>query len=151
MKRRFTSLCLSTLLACLTCAQTPPRPEPPVRFLMLDLYVDSQAESLAAYQVEVAVERGQARIAGIEGGDVPAFQEPPFYDPKAMQQERVILAAFNAAPADKLPKGRVRVATIHLQTIGAESPQFTVKLQTAGTRGGKKIPARATLEERHPK
>ncbi|MEW6306002.1 MAG: hypothetical protein AB1705_21205, partial [Verrucomicrobiota bacterium] len=103
---------------------------------------------LAAYQLEVVVERGQAKIAGIEGGESGAFKQPPYYDPKAMQQERVILAAFNTAGAEQLPTGRTRVATIHVQISGSEPPEFAVKLTTAGTINGKKVSATASWQER---
>jgi hypothetical protein len=85
---------------------------------------------------------------GIEGGEHPAFKEPPYYDPKAMQKERVILAAFNTAKDSDLPKGKTRVATIHLQIYGPETPKFFLKLQTAANSQGKRISAEAAFEER---
>ena len=118
------------------------------RFETVEIFVDSGAKPLAAYQLEFRVENGDAKIVGVEGGSHAAFREPPFYDPKAIQQERVILAAFNTAKADKLPKNKTRVATIHLQISGNNEPEFTVKLKTAASADGKKIPAKATLERK---
>jgi len=59
----------------------------------------------------------EREIVGIEGGEHPAFREPPMYDPKAMQHERVIIAAFNTAPSDELPRENAS-ATIHLEAKG---------------------------------
>lgn len=118
------------------------------RFHAVDIYVDSENHPLAAYQIEFAVTNGSARIVGVEGGEHPAFAEPPFYDPQAMQHERVILAAFSTEAADKLPAGKTRVATIHVQTSGAVKAEFTVKLHTAAGLDGKKFQAEAALEER---
>ena len=96
--------------------------------------------------MEFRVEKGDAKIVGVEGGSHAAFREPPFYDPKAIQQERVILAAFNTGKPDKLPKNKTRVATIHLQLRGSKEPEFSVKLKTAANADGEKISAEATFE-----
>jgi len=117
----------------------------------VDVFVDSKDKPLAAYQLEFAVTNGNARIVGIEGGEHPAFAQPPFYDPVAMQQERVVLAAFSTEAADKLPKGKTRVATIHIQTSGAADLDFKTKLQTAADARGRKLEAKAISEERKPK
>ena len=119
-----------------------------IRFEAVEVYVDSGAKPLAAFQLEFRVEAGDAKIVGVEGGSHAAFREPPFYDPKALQQERVILAAFNTAKADQLPKNKTRVATIHLRISGRTEPEFSVKLKTAASVDGKKIPAKTTLERK---
>src|SRR5262249_13411254 len=84
------------------------------RFCAVLISVDSGSTPLAAYQLRFAVTNGTAKIVGIEGGEHPAFREAPFYDPKAIQNEVAIIASFNTAPAAELPKGKTRVATIHL-------------------------------------
>ena len=127
-----------------------PAADKTVHFRAVNVYVDSRTKPLAAYQLELSVKGGDAKIVGIEGGEHPAFREAPFYDPKAIQQERVIIAAFSTASADKLPKGKSRVATVHLQITGDVRPEFVTKLMTAGTVDGGKIPAEATIEERKP-
>ena len=110
--------------------------------------MDSGAKPLAAYQLEFRVEKGDAKIVGVEGGSHAAFREPPFYDPKAIQKERVVLAAYNTSTSNKLPKNKTRVATIHLQISGTKKPEFTVKLTTAASNDGRKISAEATLERK---
>jgi hypothetical protein len=114
----------------------------------VDIYVDSKSAPLAAYQIEFTATNGIAKIVGIEGGDSPVFHEPPFYDAKAIQRERVIIAAFSIAAADKLPFGKIRIATIHLQIIGDTTPQFDLHVQVAANPDGNRISADATLEER---
>ena len=71
-----------------------------------------------------------------------------FYDPKAIQHERVIIAAFNTDSGDKLPKGKTRVATIHLQITGERKPDYFVKLETAATLEGRRIAVETTYAER---
>jgi hypothetical protein len=114
----------------------------------VDVFVDSKDKPLAAYQLDFAVTNGNAKIVGIEGGEHPAFGQPPFYDPKAMQHERVILAAFSTEAADKLPTGKTRVATIHLQVEAVTEPQFELKLQAAADAQGNRLAAEASVAER---
>ena len=118
-----------------------------VHFRAVDVFVDSGNKPLAAYQLEFTASAG-AKIVGIEGGERAAFKEAPFYDPKAIQHERVIIGAFSTAKADKLPTGKTRVAAIHLQLIGNETPRYEVKLSAAATVDGKKIPAQASAAEK---
>ena len=122
-----------------------------VRFQAVDIFVDSQATVLAAYQLEFAVTNGNAKIVGIEGGEHPAFAEAPFYDPKAIQHERVILAAFSTQAADKLPIGKTRVATIHLQISGTDELKFETKLTTAASSDGNKISVTISATEKRAK
>jgi hypothetical protein len=129
-------------------AQQPATEEGRSRFRTIDIFVDSRSTPLAAYQVEFAATNGEVKIVGIEGGEPEAFRQPPVYDPKAMQQDRVVIASFSTADAATLPKGKIRVATIHLQVSGDQVPQFEIKLQTAGDSRGRKISAHATFEER---
>ena len=124
-----------------------PAEESRIRFRAVDIYVDSANTPLAAYQVEFSVTNGIAKIVGIEGGTHAAFREPPFYDPKAMQQERVIIAAFSTEQPQNLPKGKTRVATIHIQTIGFEKAAFNLQLEAAANSNGNKIAATASAKE----
>jgi hypothetical protein len=116
-----------------------------VRFAPLNVYIDSGAEQLAAYQFELKTTAGEVRIVGIEGGEHPAFAEPPYYDPAALMQDRVIIAAFNTG--DDLPTGKTRVTTIHLQIIGDTDPEYELQLTVAGTYDGRQIPAVITFEK----
>ena len=150
---RFNVLTFLTLLTILfapaaLCAEQPAGEEGRTRFCAVDIFIDSKNAPLAAYQLEFSATNGVAKIVGIEGGDSAAFHEPPFYDTKAIQHERVIIAAFNTSSADKLPSGKTRIATIHLQIGGNYSPQFQLTLQVAANPDGNKISADATFEER---
>ena len=129
-------------------AQQPALEEGRSRFCAVDIYVDSGSTPLAAYQLAFAATNGVARIVGIEGGEHPAFRQPPVYDPKALQHERVIIASFSTAPAADLPTGKTRVATIHYQATETQPPRFEVELQAAGDTQGNRIPAQASFEER---
>jgi hypothetical protein len=120
------------------------------RFMTLEVSVDSGSAPLAAYQLTVKATRGEVKIAGIEGGDAPAFNEPPHYDPKALQRNQVILAAFSTKPASELPHGRTRVATVHVRVTGKTEPKFSVTLATAATVDGTKITATADAKEKTP-
>jgi hypothetical protein len=129
-------------------AQQPALEEGRSRFCAVDIYVDSGSTPLAAYQLAFAATNGVARIVGIEGGEHPAFRQPPVYDPKALQHERVIIASFSTTPAADLPAGKTRVAIIHYQTTETQPPRFEVKLQAAGDTQGNRIPAQTSFEER---
>jgi hypothetical protein len=139
-------LTLGSLALAGFAQESTPKPEP-VRFRAVDIFVDSTNRPLAAYQLEFAAPAG-AKIVGIEGGEHAAFKEAPFYDPKAMQHECVIIGAFSTAAADKLPTGKTRVATIHLQTTGELAPRYAVQVKAAATVGGKKISVHANAEEK---
>ena len=121
-----------------------------VQFRAVDIFIDSKETPLAAYQLEFRVKTGDAKVVGVEGGEHPAFKDAPFYDPQAIQHERVIIAAFSTAAADKLPEGKTRVATIHVQLSGHQPPQFDLRLEAAATTGGKSIRVEGTFEERKP-
>ena len=140
------------LIGALLCdgafAQDSGNDKEKVFFRSVDVFVESKTQPLAAYQVQVAFLGLRTKISGIEGGDHPAFKNPPLYDPKAMQKEQVIIAAYNTGPAEELPKGKVRVATIHLQITGSKAPDFSFKLITAGTMEGQKIPAKVAVKWR---
>jgi hypothetical protein len=124
------------------------RADDAVHFKTVDIYVDAGGKPLAAYQVEFQARRGNVKIVGIEGGADEVFKDPPYYDAKAMQQERVIIAAFSTEAETRLPKAKTRVASIHLQVSGNENPDYAVTLTTAADSDGKKIGAEATFAER---
>jgi hypothetical protein len=137
------------LLSLQVVSAGPQAAETMVRFETVDVFVDATDKALAAYQLEFFAVSGNVKIAGIEGGANAAFANPPYYDPKAMQQERVILAAFTTAEATALPVGRTRVATIHLQTLGTDTPKFQVRLDAAADATGETIAANASFQERN--
>ena len=107
-------------------------------FVALDVYIDSGATPLAAYQIEITAGPG-AVIAGVEGGVAGPFHEPPYYDPAALRGGRIVLAAFNTG--GDLPHGRIRVATLHMRE---EGPAPAGLRGAADRRCGRRRPA-------HPK
>jgi len=119
-------------------------------FRVLDVYVDSGASPLAAYQFEFETTQknaGEMKLVGIEGGEAAAFREPPHYDPRALAQPvpRVIVAAFNAGK--DLPTGKTRVARLMVRVApGAAIPkELRGRLTAAATADAKPI-AGATLQ-----
>lgn len=114
-----------------------------IRFEAIDVFVDSGDERLAAYQFELTSQEPGVEIVGIEGGEHTAFKEPPFYDPKAMNNNRVILAAFNTG--QDLPAGRSRVARIHVQVTGPGQREYRTTLLVSATVEGQQIPARVSI------
>ena len=116
-----------------------------VRFAPLHIYLDSGNQALAAYQFELKTTAGQIEIVGVENGEHPAFDEPPYYDPAARAQDRIIIAAFST---DRdLPKGRTRITTIQLQIVGDAEPEYELELTVAGDANGNEIPAKITYEK----
>jgi hypothetical protein len=111
--------------------------------------MDSGNQPLAAYQLSFSCATSDAKIVGIEGGEHSAFAEPPYYDPKAMQDNHVVVAAFNTAGPGQLPRGRTRIATIHVQTSGSAVKQYELKVDAAVTPAGESIAVRAEAVERN--
>ena len=120
-----------------------------IRFAPLHIYIDSGNEDLAAFQFELKTVSGQIKIVGVEGGEHNAFKKPPYYDPAALANDRIIIAAFNTS--DDLPKGRSRIASIHLQVIGDIQPEYELKLIVAANADGEEIPAKIIFKEGEPK
>jgi len=123
-----------------------PTEQPKVRFAPLHVYLDSGGNALAAFQLELKGTAGQVKIVGVEGGSHEAFSKtPPYYDPAALANDRIIIAAFSTQR--NLPKGRTRIATLHLQILGDAQPQYELKLIVAADANGKEIPARISFEK----
>ena len=123
-----------------------------VRFAQLHIYLDSGNRALAAYQFELKATAGRpalakagVKIVGVENGEHPAFEEPPYYDPAALAKDRIIIAAFSTD--ENLPKGRTRITTIQLQIIGDAEPEYELELTVAGDANGNEIPAKITYEK----
>ena len=116
------------------------------RFLAMDLVIDPQGEPLAAYQVEISAS-SNVKIVGVEGGEHPEFRKAPYYDPKGIQHERLVVAAFSTANASKLPRAATRVLTVHLECDG--EPKLETILKVAGDARGQKIKAKAELIQRN--
>ena len=143
---------LRSLIAVLLLVGGAAIGQEPVRvtFRAVDLFVDSGNQPLAAYQLTFACADKDAKIVGIEGGEHSAFAEPPYYDPKAMQNNHVVVAAFNTTSPEQLPRGRTRIATVHLQTT-ASVGRYELKVEAAATPTGESITVRAEAIERNAK
>ena len=118
---------------------SPLAPLPQARFANVDILVDPHGTSLAAYQLEFVADPKRVTLVGIEGGEHAAFVQPPYYDPKALAGNRVILAALNTGK--DLPSGKTRVARLHLRIIGNDAPALSAKLVVAASSNDKTIPA----------
>jgi len=116
-----------------------------VRFAPLHIYLDSGNKSLAAFQFELKAATGQIKIVGVEGGQHEAFEEAPYYDPAALANDRIIIAAFDTG--SELPNGRTRIATIHLQIIGDAEPDYELKLTLAADANANEIPDKISFEK----
>jgi hypothetical protein len=114
-----------------------------VSFAPVAVYIDSGDKPLAAYQFEFKAVKGEIKIVGVEGGESKAFHEPPYYDPKALMNNRIIIAAFNTGK--DLPIGKTRITTLHLQIIGDVSPEYEAKLVAAATADGQEISAQISI------
>jgi len=138
---------VSLMLALLhsRVGQAATRIGPKVRFAPLYIYLDSGNRPLAAFQFELKAAAGQIKIVGVEGGQHKAFKEAPYYDPAALANDRIIIAAFNTGR--ELPKGRTRIATVHLQIIGEAEPDYELKLTVAADADAKEIPAGISFEK----
>lgn len=117
-------------------------------FRAVDLFVDSGSQPLAAYQLSFHSTGASVKIVGIEGGEHSAFSDPPYYDPQAMQSNHAIIAAFSTATADQLPRGRIRVATVHLRISSDRTPEYQLNVQAAATPQAERISVVTEAKER---
>lgn len=135
---------LSMMFVALEAAASTSRPgEAGVRFQTVDVVLETTIP-VSAWQVEVTAD-GDARVVGVEGGEEPPFDAPPFYDPAALQHGRIVLAAYDVGRG--LPAGRHRVATLHMREAGA-APRYHVELVAAGDFAGERITALASIYTR---
>lgn len=167
--RRFAAMVVMALaivpcVALTRTTQAPAQPDTPsqprIIFTTVDVFVDSGAAPLAAYQVEFKGHladglAGAVQLVGIEGGggaSGAAYTDPPAYDPAALSQNRVVIADFSTAAADKLPRGKARVARLHLRieappALADAKPTYAVTLIAAGSPDGAHIQATASVVE----
>ena len=117
-------------------------------FTTVDLFVVSDIP-VAAWQVELTERRGAMQIVGIERGDDSTFRDPPFYDRVAVEQgttDRVVLASFSLSEAAQLPRGRVRVARVHVRATVSAEPDYEARLVAAGTVDGRPLDAQLNID-----
>ena len=139
------ALCIVVLLVLIGAARRTQSPasEPSARFTSVDLFVDPRGQPLAAYQLECLADPSRVTLVGVEGGEHPAFREPPYYDPAALSGNRVILAAQNTG-IDR-PSARTRVATLHRRVVGGGQPTDDAKREVEGNRDGTPVAADVTV------
>jgi hypothetical protein len=135
------------ILVLLICAWSALAGAEQTRFVAMDVFIDPKGEALAAYQLEIAAPGG-CKIVGIEGGEHPEFRKAPYYDPKGMQRERLIVAAFSTAANANLPNARSRILTLHLECLGNQTPKLEATLKLSANPSGAKFNSDLTLTER---
>jgi len=133
-------LILHAILVADTSGAVPAR----FSFEAVEVYLDTGDRPLAAFQFELTDPTGSARIVGVEGGAHPAFAEPPYYDPAALEGGRIIIAAFSTDP--NLPTGRTRIATLHMLTEAGRSPEYKIKVEVAADTEGRELGRRAVVD-----
>jgi len=157
------TLCLvPTLLAYKPAPDRKALPTGKVRFAPVHVYLDPGGEPLAAYQFELVCSvpvraypagednasrrhyEPEVKIVGVEGGEHPAFKDAPYYDPAALMNDRIIIAAFNTSR--DLPTTRTRIATIHLQIPADAEPQYDLRLTIAADAEGHSLDAISSME-----
>ena len=140
--------------ALLAGAIEPPRDAPSslpatqpsnVRFAWVDAFIDPQGLPLAAYQFELKAEGAGVTLVGVEGGEHQAYAEPPYYDPKANLQNRIVIAAFNTGV--DLPSTRTRVARVMVRVSGTGQPRYSAKLDVCASSDAKPINASISVME----
>ena len=130
----------------LSLAPAQGAPRTPV-FRVIDVFVDSGETPLAAYQFRLVDPAGHLEIVGLEGGEHPAYASAPYYDPAALSQNRIIVAAFDTG--DQVPVGRTRVASLHVQTVEEDPEEYEIELEVAAGPEGQRIDALVSLERRN--
>jgi hypothetical protein len=136
---------LVLVLAAAAAAGPASAQEPPARFRTIDVVIDAGTGPLAAWQVAIRA-AGDGQLVGIEGGDAPAYREPPYYDPRALGRGVVVLAGFSTE-RDGLRTGRQRVARLHVRE-GAGAAEWQIEVTAAADSQGRPIGARGTLVPR---
>ena len=118
------------------------------RFLPLDVHLDTPVP-VAAWQFELKDANGAMTVVGVENGGHPAYSRAPYYDREALAQggaPRIVVADYSLAEADRLPSGRVRLATLHLMLDG--NPDFDLRLIAAAGPDGGALDASISLAAR---
>lgn len=129
---------LAILLTLLCISAGAPAPA----FTTVKVMLDS-TQPLAAWQFELT---GQSiQIVGVESGDSKAYATPPYYDPEALSQNRIIVGAYTLD--EQPPQGKIHVATLHIQYDQSINPDLKVTLMAAGNTQGEKIPATLSIQQ----
>ena len=116
------------------------------RFVPVEIHLDSP-QPVAAWQFELGDRNGAMKVVGIERGGISAFPDAPYYDRTAVAEGdagRIIVADYTLAGESRLPRGRMRLATLHLMLDG--DADFELRLITATTFDGQAIDASIGLQ-----
>ena len=115
-----------------------PAPATDASFTYIDVSIDPHGSPLGAYQFELRATAGDVKLVGIEGGEHAAFAKPPYYDTRALLNDRIVIAAFNTGT--DLPSAKTRVARLMVRvTAGPAAPKYDVKLQVAASSDAKPL------------
>ena len=121
---------------------------PPARFTWIDAWIDPHGQPLGAYQFELKTSGADVALIGVEGGEHTAFTQPPYYDPKANLQKRIVIAAYNTS--NDLPHQRTRVARIMVRITGAAKPTYSTVLEVAASSDAQPIDAAVSVSDGAP-
>lgn len=122
-----------------------PDDTPAPHFVPVEVYLESP-EPVAAWQFEFADRAGAMKVVGIERGGHDAFPRAPYYDRDALANgtaSRIVVADYSLVAESALPRGRVRLATLHLMLEG--EPDFVLRLVTATAPDGAPVAASIAL------
>ena len=112
--------------------------------VLVDVFIDSQAVPLAAWQVELRGVSPDLKIMHVSGGDAGVWQPTPYFDPAGLHGRRIILAAFTTA--DDPPSGKQRVARLRVSVPDSANPKIATRLHIAAAADGRAIPATVILQ-----
>jgi hypothetical protein len=115
-----------------------------ISFSTVEVYVDSNIEALAAYQIDIKYDKNKIKIVGLEGG-TDGFKKPPFYDQAGLEGGHIIIAAF-VSDDMQANKGSSRVARLHLQTTGCPPFVLNTEPMAAAKPGGNSIPVKVKID-----
>ena len=148
MRRVWATFVLCAGLVTAACPGSPKINSGEIRFEAVEIYLESE-HPVAAWQFELGESSGRMRVVGIENGDSAAFAGAPYYDFEAViegEADRIIVADYSLKPADELPTGRSRIATVHVQLQGPTEPHYVLSLMATGGADGQPIPASIDLD-----
>lgn len=140
---------LSVTLALLTATSLILAQTTGAQFAVLDVYIDSQDQALAAWQFELTDANNHMQVVGVESGEHGSFAKVPVYDRDVVDQgqaERIIVANFSLDSTQALPKGVSRIASIHVRVDG--EPNYQLRLVNAGNADGVSIPATINFKKK---
>ena len=144
MSRSF-AICALFLVLLGGVSASPQTNSGETRFAWVDAWIDPHGKPLGAYQFELKFSGADVTLVGVEGGEHPAFTQPPYYDPKANLSKRVIIAAYNTA--GDLPNHRTRVARIMVRITRSARPNYSATLDVAASTDARPINATISVSE----